>query len=1001
LDIEPLRSDAAADLDALDFAIAGCGIRRDAPTADALRRAGLLLSAERVRDALAMLDYARRLAPSDSGIRLALGLVQLNHGAASAIESLKSLTHQSDWRDLWMVLIRARMRFGEVDRAAIELHTTLGRNAPPVKPPDIALAHQVSERSGAAGWCGLNNAGCLILGATGPGSDLEILLDGVAMPFSHPRAALGPSTLRLPPQWARAQRLDVLSRGRNLIGSPVDVTRITRVEGFVEAIPEPGALRGWCWLPAERERAPSVTVASLPNPDRRIECDARLVDPSLCRGDAFGFPYGFAIDAEAVAHLGDAISVTGPHGQALYGSPLLPESDLPIVPKALPSRRRRAGLRRNSSPPVDIIIPVYAGLEVTLACISSVQRQMDPGNRIIAVADASPDQRLIAELSALADQGLIVLRVETVRRGFPGTANIGLGLCLAAGHDAVLLNADAEVTPGWLAGLRTAVYGAGDIGTATPLSNDATIFSYPRQDACNPCPDAAAAAALAALALQVNVGVVVDVPTGHGFCLYIRAACLAETGLLRTEVFAQGYGEENDFCLRARAAGWRHVAVPSVFVAHHGGVSFGAARDDLRQRNLHVLNRLHPGYDRMVASWQGRDPLADSRRRLDLARLRQDCGGREALLLVTHNRAGGIRHHVRQRTDAIARSGRQPLVLRPDPARAAGTPYAVVLDTGTGDAYPNLRFRLPDESDAFAACLKACGVTAIEVNSMIGHTDSLVDLLLALDIPFDVVIHDYSWFCPRITLTTGGHRYCGEPAITGCRACVASYGSNFDDAVSPDHLVARSQRLMRFARAVIAPSDDTARRIRNHFATPVLVRRWQQPRRLNLRRPSAAAGHQRAMRVCVVGAIGYEKGYNTLLSCARLAASANLKLTFVVVGYTCDDARLLDTGVVRITGPYDDTEAITLIGAQDADFAWLPAVWPETWSYVLTQVWEAGLFVVVHDIGAPAERVRAADGGFVAPLHVSAERLIELFLDPALFRAAGARRAAPCRAAPS
>jgi hypothetical protein len=41
---------------------------------------------------------------------------------------------------------------------------------------------------------------------------------------------------------------------------------------------------------------------------------------------------------------------------------------------------------------------------------------------------------------------------------------------------------------------------------------------------------------------------------------------------------------------------------------------------------------------------------------------------------------------------------------------------------------------------------------------------------------------------------------------------------------------------------------------------------------------------------------------------------------------------------------------------------------------------------VVHDIGAPAERVRADGGGTVVPLYVPPERLVALFLDAALFR---------------
>jgi hypothetical protein len=54
------------------------------------------------------------------------------------------------------------------------------------------------------------------------------------------------------------------------------------------------------------------------------------------------------------------------------------------------------------------------------------------------------------------------------------------------------------------------------------------------------------------------------------------------------------------------------------------------------------------------------------------------------------------------------------------------------------------------------------------------------------------------------------------------------------------------------------------------------------------------------LRVAVVGAIGIEKGYEYLLACARHVAAQRLD-KFVVVGHTCDDKRLLDTGAVQIT----------------------------------------------------------------------------------------------------
>ena len=100
------------------------------------------------------------------------------------------------------------------------------------------------------------------------------------------------------------------------------------------------------------------------------------------------------------------------------------------------------------------------------------------------------------------------------------------------------------------------------------------------------------------------------------------------SGLLREDLFAQGYGEENDFCIRARHLGWRHVAVPGVFVGHAGAVSFGSARAQLMARNLAILNRLHPGYDALIANFREADPLAQARFRMDALRWRQDARAR-------------------------------------------------------------------------------------------------------------------------------------------------------------------------------------------------------------------------------------------------------------------------------------------------------------------------------------------------------------------------------------
>ena len=38
---------------------------------------------------------------------------------------------------------------------------------------------------------------------------------------------------------------------------------------------------------------------------------------------------------------------------------------------------------------------------------------------------------------------------------------------------------------------------------------------------------------------------------------------------------------------------------------------------------------------------------------------------------------------------------------------------------------------------------------------------------------YDVTVHDYSYFCPRIDLIDEAGRYCGEPDIQTCGRCIA------------------------------------------------------------------------------------------------------------------------------------------------------------------------------------------------------------------------------------
>jgi len=147
----------------------------------------------------------------------------------------------------------------------------------------------------------------------------------------------------------------------------------------------------------------------------------------------------------------------------------------------------------------------------------------------------------------------------------------------------------------------------------------------------------------------INADKELELPTGVGSCLYIRRPCLEQVGQFDAERFGRGYGEENDFCLRAAAAGWRNVLACDVFVFHEGAVSFAGERHERTQAALEALLAVHPEYADRVAAFVSADPAAPLRTAIDTVRLAH--GGDEAACVVAEH--AEERRHLLTRLAAV------------------------------------------------------------------------------------------------------------------------------------------------------------------------------------------------------------------------------------------------------------------------------------------------------------------------------------------------------------
>lgn len=261
---------------------------------------------------------------------------------------------------------------------------------------------------------------------------------------------------------------------------------------------------------------------------------------------------------------------------------------------------------------VAIVVPVYNAPALVERCLASVLAHTSGRARLIVIDDASTDPAIAPLLARHAGLERVQMLRNEANRGFTATANRGI---TEAGHaDVVLLNADTEVGPNWLQGLRRAAHAADDVATATAVSDNAGAFSVPELEQANELP-AAWSFDDCARALWQHAGFAHPaLPTGNGFCMYIRRSVLDAVGLLDEAAFPQGYGEENDFCQRASQLGLRHLVAGNVLVRHARSASFGDdRRGELGRAGMAVLRARWPNYEAEV----GRQLFSFERRVLD------------------------------------------------------------------------------------------------------------------------------------------------------------------------------------------------------------------------------------------------------------------------------------------------------------------------------------------------------------------------------------------------
>lgn len=342
-----------------------------------------------------------------------------------------------------------------------------------------------------------------------------------------------------------------------------------------------------CGLEGPDQRDPGTAETALETALMR-GAPARLVLPALARTAR-------RLDPSQATAFDDALKSL-PHpdpatARFLDGAPLPHRNLTPTLPKAepTPDAAPQPGSHPAPTPAslpaaqptlVSIVILVLNQLEHTRRCLESLH-QFTPTEHEILIVDNGSDQETAEWLVSHANHHPDVRLIRnSVNRGFAAGNN--QALAIARGTHVLLLNNDTVVTAGWLERMLAVLDrfpGAGIVGPRSNRVAGPQWVEHPGYTDLGQLPEFAAAWASRNDGKSRPVGRVI------GFCLLARTSVIEAIGGL-DERFGSGNFEDDDFCLRARLAGFESRIADDAFVHHVGSQTFQGARIDYRAAML-------------------------------------------------------------------------------------------------------------------------------------------------------------------------------------------------------------------------------------------------------------------------------------------------------------------------------------------------------------------------------------------------------------------------------
>jgi len=657
---------------------------------------------------------------------------------------------------------------------------------------------------------------------------------------------------------------------------------------------------------------------------------------------------------------------------------------------------------------VTIVVPIFNAYDEVLQCLNSILKY--PFDDLLLINDCSTDKRILPALIEFKKKSPTKIKVVNNKTNLGYTKNVNKAFELTD-NDILLLNSDTIVSPNWLFYFKYYAYSSSSVGTVTAVSNNAGAFSIQLKKQPS-------SLSFESFSRQYahSSHFTYSVPTGNGFAMYIKKDLLNAIGKYNELKYPIGYGEENDFCMRAMRYGFINLVTTKILIYHHKSKSFKSKAQELKKSGAKKLIDDFPHYKYLITESsffnKNKNPLPQ-KNHINIP-FGNDLLLKNDISNASNNTLKGRPSKINPKLKTILfvlsnfNGGTSDTSL--DFARGLEGLYNIYFLSYYRNELKLFSFFKNDlrlienilvpsqkiliENDLlftgqFIKILVNYSIEKIHFRQFFYYPKNLFDCLRKLNMPYLLSLHDHFAFCPQHNLLDSNLKFCNADCTNSksnedCNA----YFFDFSNKIKlKDHYVKNWRQEML---SVLSQSEHIF--VTSGFQYELLKKIYpsilnqvsvvpHQVKKHNIKLLSKNSWvYNKIPILLVLGNVGKHKGLDIISKLIELQEKEQCYQIKIIGSYAKYDKSELNLKK-HYLGTYTEDTLNNLVHKLKPALYFQPSLCAETFSRTLSEAIYFGLPSISFDIGAQSERIRENNIGWTININAKIHKINNFIKD--------------------